>query len=209
MSKVVEQLARRQLKVARTGEFDLDRPDAELRRLAERGAVLTLAKGFYALVPEGRRAPGTTWRPSIEAVGLGVAAALHGIDNVALVGPSAARVHGCYPRSLGEVYVATPSQHRARHTPAGLVRFVTRDVSKLDVVRTETDLGPGWVTSVEQTALDLCRDRPAWNITDAARSEMLRLLANRIDWDLIDEIAANTRSVNTLRRLRSKLGPST
>lgn len=87
---------------------------------------------------------------------------------MALVGPSAARAHNSYPRALGEVYVAVPAQHRARHTVVGQVRFVTRDIAKLDTVRTETDLGPGWVTSVEQTALDLCRNRPAWNITDGS-----------------------------------------
>lgn len=80
MSKILDQLARRQVKVTKTEEFDLGRPDTELRRLAERGAVLPLSKGFYALVPEGRRSPDTTWRPSIEGVGLGMAAALHGVD---------------------------------------------------------------------------------------------------------------------------------
>jgi len=35
---------------------------------------------------------------------------------------------------------------------------------------------------------------------------MIRRLADRIDWDLIDEIAETTRGVKTLRRLRSLLG---
>jgi hypothetical protein len=73
----------------------------------------------------------------------------------------------------------------------------------MDTVRVETDLGPGWASSVEQTALDLCRNRPAWNITDEARAEMLGRLAERIDWDLIDDIAEATRDVKTLRRLRT------
>ena len=76
---------------------------------------------------------------------------------------------------------------------------------QLDTVRIEPDLGPGWATSVEQTALDLCRDRPAWRITDEARTEMVRRLADRIDWDLIDEIAETTRGVKTLHRLRTML----
>ena len=80
-----------------------------------------------------------------------------------------------------------------------------RDIKKMDTVRIETDLGPGWATSVEQTALDLSRNRPAWNITNETRTEMIRLLADRIDWDLIDEIAEATRGVKTLRRLRSSL----
>jgi hypothetical protein len=205
MARAVDQLARRQFKVARTSDFDLDRPDAELRRLAATGDVLTLAKGFYALVPEARRSPETTWRPSIEAVGLGMAAALHDIDAVTLVGPSAARALGCYPRALGEANVATPTQHRSRSTLVGTVRFVARDITKLDTIRTDTDLGPGWTTSPEQTALDLSRNRPAWNITEQTRREMLQFLAQRIDWTMIDAIAAETRSVNTLRRLRFEL----
>ncbi len=206
MSQVVEQLARRQLRVARTSSFVLDRPDAELQRLSDAGTVLTLAKGFYALVPEDRRGEQSTWRPTIEGAALGVAAALHPPEKVALIGPSAARAHRCYPRALGLAYVAVPRQRRPRLTVLGEVRFVERDIEKLDTVRIETDLGPGWATSVEQTALDLCRDRPAWNITDEARTEMILRLADRIDWDLIDEIAETTRGIKTLRRLRAMLG---
>ena len=205
MPLVAEQLVRRQIRVARTNSFDLERPDAELRRLADQGSVLLLTKGFYALVPEDRRGPETTWRPTIEGAALGIAAAIYGPDNVALVGPSAARQHRCYPRALGDAYVAVPKQRRHRQTVLGQVRFITRDVTKLDTVRVETDLGPGWTTSVEQTALDLCRNRPAWLITDSARSEMIEQLGNRIDWDIIDEVAAATRGTKTLERLRTVL----
>ncbi len=208
MSQVIEQLARRQLKVGRTGSFPLERPDAELQRLAEEGAVLTLTKGFYALVPEERRGEGTAWRPTIEGAALGIAAALHTPNEVTLVGPSAARAHRCYPRALGVAFVAVPHQRRPRQTIVGEVRFVQRDITKLDTVRVETDLGPGWATSVEHTALDLCRDRPNWGVTEEARSEMLRRLADKIDWGLIDEIARETRSVRTLRRLRARLDGS-
>jgi hypothetical protein len=205
MPRVVEQLARRQLRVGRTSSFALDRPDAELQRLAEAGTVLALTKGFYALVPEARRSTQTTWRPSIEGAALGMAAALHSPDEVALVGPSAARAHRCYPRALGTAFVTVPNQRRPRQTILGEIRFVERHIDKLDTVRVETDLGPGWATSIEQTALDLCRNRPAWNITDEARTEMIRRLADRIDWDLIDEIAKSTRGVKTLHRLRAML----
>ena len=166
MSVVLEQLSRLPMRVAKTEDFALERPDAELQRLAARGVVLPLAKGFYALIPEPRRGVGTAWRPTIEAAGLGIAVALHSIDEVALIGPSAARLHGSYPRALGQVHVAVPTQHRPKDTPVGFVRFEKRDIAKIDTVRADTDLGSGWMTSVEQTALDLCRDRPAWHITD-------------------------------------------
>ena len=119
---------------------------------------------------------------------------LAGTDEVALVGPSAARSHGCYPRALGEAYVATPKPLRPRSTTVGTIRFVKRDISKQDTVRIETDLGPGLAASVEQTALDLCRDRPDGNATWEARTEMINRLADRINWDLIDEIAETTRA---------------
>jgi hypothetical protein len=205
MPQIVDELNRRQLRVGRPDSFDLDRPDSELRRLTDIGSLLQLSKGFYALVPEDRRRENTPWRPTIEGAALGMAAALYGPESVALIGPSATRAHRCYPRALGEAYVTTPKPLRQRETIVGKIRFVTRDITKMDTVRIETDLGPGWATSIEQTALDLCRDRPAWNITDEARTEMIRRLADRIDWDLIDEIAETTRGVKTLRRLRAIL----
>jgi hypothetical protein len=205
MARLVDELARRQLRVARPESSGVERTDTELRRLTENGSLLRLAKGYYVLVPEGRRSPNTAWRPTIEGAALGMAAALYGPDDVALVGPSAVRAHGCYPRALGEGYVSTPGKLRARDTIVGTIRFVTREMSSMDTVRVETDLGPGWAASVEQTALDLCRDRPVWNITDEARTEMIRRLADRIDWDLIDDIAEATRGVKTLHRLRTML----
>ena len=83
--------------------------------------------------------------------------------------------------------------------------FTTRDFAKIDTVRIETDLGQGWATSPEQTAFDLVRNYPEWPISEAARSEMLQHLASRIDWSIVDEVAAKTRSVETLERLRQKL----
>ncbi len=206
MSQIVNELARRRLRVGRPESFDFARTDTELHRLTNAGTVLRLSKGFYTLVPEDRRGKSTTWRPTIEGAALGMAAALYGEEEVALIGPSAARAHQCYPRALGEAYVTAPKPLRPRHTIVGTVRFVTRDISKMDTVRIETDLGPGWATSPEQTALDLCRNRPAWNITEEARNEMLHRLADRIDWDLIDQVAKSTRGVKTLHRLRGLLG---
>lgn len=205
MSQIVDDLARRQLRVGSTRSFDLERPDTELQRLAEAGVVLQLAKGLYALVPEASRGAESAWRPTIEGAALGVAATLYSPTAVALVGPSAARAHRCYPRALGTGYVAVPRQRRMRTTGIGRIRFVERDVRKLDTVRIETDLGSGYATSVEQTALDLCRDRPAWGISESTRDEMIRMLGSRIDWGLIDEIARDTRGVRTLQRLRDFL----
>ena len=52
MPHVIDELARRQVRVARAESFDVNRPDSELRRLSDNGSLLQLSKGFYALVPE-------------------------------------------------------------------------------------------------------------------------------------------------------------
>lgn len=205
MPRIVDELVRRQLRVGRPDSFGVERADTELRRLLYNGTLLQLSKGYYVLVPEDRREPATAWRTTIEGAALGMAATLYGPDEVALVGPSACRAHQCYPRVLGKGYVSAPRVLRPRDTIVGAIQFVKRDISSMDTVRIETDLGPGWATSVEQTALDLCRNRPAWHITDEARTEMIRRLADRIDWNLIDEVAETTRGIKTLRRLRAVL----
>jgi hypothetical protein len=56
---------------------------------------------------------------------------------------------------------------------------------------------------IEQTALDLCRNRPQWNMTETTRTEMVDDLGRRINWDLIDDTAAANRNTQTLRRLRA------
>jgi len=55
--------------------------------------------------------------------------------------------------------VAVPKQRPALETPAGRVVFVTRDLGSLDIQRVETELADGWVTSREQTLVDVV-DRP-------------------------------------------------
>lgn len=199
-------LVRRNFNIAAASDFEMKHPKSELRRLTNDGTILRLTHGYYALVPESQREPSTTWRPTIEGISLGVASAMYGTETTALVGPSAARSLGCYPRALNAGFVAVPKQREARETPYGSIHFSKRDISKLDTVRVTTDLGQGWSTSPEQTAFDLVRNWPVWPISDAARTEMLQLLSGRIDWSIIDEIAAQTRSVETLETLRSILG---
>jgi len=205
MSQIVEQLARQSFPIAAASDFQIQHAKSELRRLTDEGVLLRLTHGYYVLVPEAQRGPQTAWRPSIEGIALGIASAMYDIGTTALVGPSAARANGCYPRAVGAGFVAVPKQRRPRQTPYGNIHFTTRDFAKIDTVRIETDLGQGWATSPEQTAFDLVRNYPEWPISGAARSEMLQHLASRIDWSIVDEVAAKTRSVETLERLRQKL----
>lgn len=62
------------------------------------GALDRLATGYYAVVPDDRA--GHDWRPELEAAALGIAAADEGVDTVALMGLSAARVRGAIPPKI-------------------------------------------------------------------------------------------------------------
>jgi hypothetical protein len=205
MSGYLNQIARRDNRVVRVSDFPGRDAGPELRRLARAGALLRLAHGYYALVPEASREPGTAWRPSAEAAALGIAVADYGRDRVALLGPSAARLHRCYPRALAAAVVAVPSQRPLKETVVGSIKFVLRDTSTLDLVRGDTELGTGWMTSIEQSLLDLSGDWPRWPMSEAARTEMIRLLSARASTELLLEIAARSRGRAALERVRGFL----
>jgi len=82
MSQIVDELARRQLRVGRPCSFDIGRTDTELRRLTDIGSPLQLSKGFYTFLPEDRRDANTSWLPTVEGSALGVAAALYGPEKI-------------------------------------------------------------------------------------------------------------------------------
>jgi len=206
MATLLEEIVRRENHVVRAGDFPGRRAGPELRRLAGNGALLQLAHGVYALVPEARREPGTRWRPAVEAAALGLAIAEYGRDAVALIGPSAARLHDAYPRALGVAVVAVPKQRPEKATTAGKIRFVLRDVETLDLVRTTTELTQGWMTSVEETLLDLAGNWPRWPVSNAARLEMVRLLAARSSTELLNEIGRRSRRGAALARVQELTG---
>lgn len=181
-------------------------PRAELRRLVARGVLHRLAFGYYAIVPPDRIGD-VTWQPSVEAAAWGVAAADYGVDHVALMGASAARVHLAIPRALSVTVVAVPKQRPALRL-LGLdaeVLFVRRDVARLDVERTATEFGDGWVTTVEQTVLDLAARPHLGGLGDEVVSAIAVLLP-RADGQLLEELATAQRRMATLRRLRVDAG---
>ena len=51
--------------------------------------------------------------------------------------------------------VAVPKQRPVLATEIGEIGFAKRDVTRLDVERVRTELVSGWVTTVEQTLLDI------------------------------------------------------
>lgn len=186
-------LARAENRLLRPRDFpDLYvNPHAEFARLVERGYLAKVAHGYYLLIPEDRR--GGYWQPEIEAVALGIAVADYGRDNAAVMGPGAARLLGALPRALATTTTAVPRQRPVVHTAYGDVQFVKRKIETLEVQRIDTEVVIGWVTTPEQTALDLA-DRPTLGeVTPALAGEMIRQLARGIEPRDVEELAQNHR----------------
>jgi len=173
-------------------------PRAELARLTHLGVLSRLATGYYAMVPSDRLGDGR-WQPELDAAALGLAQTDYGVAPVALMGTSAARHHGAIPRAFAVAVVAVPKQRPALDTRVGRVVFVKRDVERLDLERVDTPLTSGWVTTPEQTLLDLA-DRPTLGgLTQLDAAEAVRALAARVDWARVAELAAGQRKPGALK----------
>jgi predicted transcriptional regulator of viral defense system len=150
-------------------------PSSALARLARRGAIHRLATGIYCCVPPEHI--GSFWMPSLEAAAAGIAAVLFGADRYALMGVSAARLHGAIPRAIAIAHVASPLAHR----PVQLtdrnahVQFVARDLSSVDIVAIPTDLGLASTTGIDQTITDL-RHYPSGCLGTEQRDDAVRAL---------------------------------
>jgi hypothetical protein len=177
-------------------------PRPEFARLARLGVLHRLATGYYAVVPDDQI--DRPWIPELESAALGIAAADQGVDAVALMGLSAARLHGAIPRALGVAVVAAAG-HRTELRLAdrdAVVVFVRRDVSAIDLERRVTELGRGSVTTVEQTVLDLAA-RPGLGGLPEEASAAVRALLPRTDRTMLEELALTQRRRATLDRVLS------
>lgn len=181
-------------------------PWTEFKRLAELGALQRVATGYYAVVPLSRLGD-KRWRPSIEATALGIAKADYGTSAVALMGPSAARHHGVLPRAIGLAAVAVPKQRPRLKTTVGQVIFVKREVSKLDIERIETEFGPGWVTTAEQTMVDLAVRPSLGGLAPADVAAAIRGLNGRAQADVVQRIAQEQHKPRALTAIAKLLGP--
>lgn len=175
-------------------------PRPEFARLSSAGALHRLAAGYYAVVPADQT--DRDWRPELEAAALGIAAADQGADAVALMGLSAARVHGAIPRALGVAVVAAAGHRRTLHLTdrEATVVFVRRDVGRLDCERRQNELGRGLVTTVEQTLLDLAARPSLGGLPDEAEAAVQALIP-RADQEVLRELAVVQRRRATLERL--------
>lgn len=195
-------LLRRPMRVIRPQDaaevYSFPRP--EFARLSKAGVLHRLASGYYAVVPADQT--DRDWHPELEAAALGIAAADQGADAVALMGLSAARVHGAIPRALGVAVVAATG-HRTTLTLTdrdATVVFVRRDVARLDCEQRQNELGRGLVTTVEQTLLDLAARPDLGGLADEAR-EAVRALLPRADREILNDLATTQRRRTTLARL--------
>jgi predicted transcriptional regulator of viral defense system len=174
-----------------------EHPRAEFARLARLGVLRRLATGYYALVPQERLGDGR-WTPGIEAVALGVAQADYDAPSVALMGVSAARHHGATPRAMAVGVVAVPKQRPVLQSAVGPVLFVKRDVGRLDLERIDTQLASGWVTTVEQTLLDLAARPELGGLSVSEVDSAIGALATRADWDLVRQLAREQHKPSAL-----------
>ena len=175
-----------------------------MARLAENYVIRRLATGYYTMKPLNRLGD-DAWRPELEAAALAIAIADYGTDAVALMGVSAARHHGAVPRAVAAATVAVPRQRPVLRTEVGEIGFSKRDVIRLDLERVETELVAGWVTTIEQTLLDIAArpDRFGRHLGDLG--ETVTALGRRADLALVSELAEQQHQPAALRRIRAEL----
>lgn len=205
---VPETLWQRSVRVVRPRDAnDLYKdPTKQFARLARRGLLLRLAPGYFALVPPERVGSQPPWTPPLTEAGWAIAAADYGIDAVAICGSSAARHHGLVPRALAVAYVAIPKQRPRLHIDDGEVRYTMRDVAALDVERIRMQLGDGWVTTLEQTALDLVARPDRWGLTPEDLEQAVGATRSRLDLQLVAELAGRQHRPSALARLLEGAG---
>ncbi|MFI6101077.1 type IV toxin-antitoxin system AbiEi family antitoxin [Lentzea sp. NPDC051213] len=200
-------LARRTNKVLRPRDAAdvYAHPRGEFERLLKQAVLRRISNGYYALAPMERLGD-IRWRPDLAAAALGIAQADYGRDAVALMGVTAARRHGALPRAIGTAVVAVPKQRPQLHTDVGEIVFVKRDVARLDLERVDTELTAGWMTTPEQTALDIAARPGLGGIEEADASAILRALARKVDWALIEDLARAQHRPAALTRVKEAAG---
>jgi hypothetical protein len=102
--------------------------------------------------------------------------------------------------------VAVPKQRPPLHTDLGEIVFVKRDVRRLDLERVETELTTGWMTTAEQTALDIAARPGLGGIEESDCRSILRAFAREIDWTLVEELARDQHRPGALAKVKEAAG---
>ena len=169
-------------------------------RLATGGVLHRMAPRYYAILRSEH--VGAGWLPDLEAVSWGIAAADDGPRSVALMGLSAARAHGALAGAIDVGVVATtrnrpPLRLTDRHAT---VSFVRRDPRRLKIERYTGALGSGWLTTVEQTLLDLAAYPQLGARPDLAEDGITGLI-DKADPHILHSLAGAQRRLGALDRI--------
>jgi len=196
------ELARAPLRTVRARDVTTyAHPRAQLARLEQRGVMHRLADGFFTTVPQDR--VGGFWLPTLEGAAAGVAAAEFGERSFALMGLSAARMHGALPRAVAAAFVAAPRRRQSMRLSDrdAVIYFRQRNLDLIHVELMRTDLGDCLVTTPEQTVLDFAHMRhdPA---VDADVHAAIRSLLARCDDVAMDQIAGSQGLRHALTNVR-------
>lgn len=202
MTTVIQQILNTGNRVIAPRTLIYGNASAELARLEDRGVVVRIAYGYFFLVPEIYRKPNTLWKPTIEEAALGVAIHDYGVKNVALIGPSVLRILGQYPRPLNIAFVAIPKQRPAIKTPWGEIRFIKRDLTTYELNYKQTENIAGYITTRDETFIDLLKKQPDWRISDGTKNEMINTLSNMIDKNKVLERATKNNGMSALKKYR-------
>ena len=176
-------------------------PHSEFKRWEQAGVLLKVAHGYYVHIPEASR--GASWRPEIEALALGIGQADYGVNGVALMHLSAARLQGAIPRAIAVAVLAVPKQRPTLETSCGRIVFVKRDVARLKRIKVKTELATGWCTSNEQTAVDLARRPNLVKGMSHVAQEAASFLFLLSDIEQLDILAKDQRVGPAIDRLAS------
>lgn len=199
-------LLRRAVKVVALAETSDDQrtgpepTNPAFANLFRQGLLHRVAAGYYALVPGDKI--GTSWQPRLDAAAWGIAAADDGPRSVSLMGLSAAQSHGAIDDSLTTGVIATTRDRTALTLTdrAAKVLFVRRDPARLRIQRHTTELGQGWITTVEQTMLDLAAYPQLGGYREQAR-QAVRALIDKADPHLLASLATAQRRQGALDRI--------
>ena len=194
--EVLRFIERAPLRTVRWEDVAVRVPNAArtLARLADKGALTRIARGVYVAPPDG--ADGRTWKPSPEAAALALGTARFGQRKVVLAGIGAARHWGAIPRALGEttLAVAARGRHPITLDTGSTVRFLHRDIGRLDATLEPTALGDALVTTPAQTLYDLAGGSPGTSQRSEA-AEAVRNLIPRVTPTDVADIARRAERV--------------